>query len=201
MMSDADERVPIILAACKGKDVLDVGCVDHDARNAANDEWLHRKIKAVARTVLGLDLAADEIEKLRGEYDIVCGDAQTVDLGRAFDCIVAGEIIEHLENPGLFLRNMRRHLRPGGMLVLSTPNPFYPKRLLEILLRGHTPINPQHVCWYCDTTLTQLIRRTGFAKVDVHFTNASSRFFGLGRLPALLNRRLATHLVVIAVNY
>lgn len=40
----------------------------------------------------------------------------------AFDAIVASEIIEHLENPRKFARECFKILRPGGTLVLSTPN-------------------------------------------------------------------------------
>lgn len=40
----------------------------------------------------------------------------------AFDCVIAGEIIEHVPNPDDLLREIRRVLTPGGTLVLSTPN-------------------------------------------------------------------------------
>ena len=39
-----------------------------------------------------------------------------------FDCLVATELIEHLENPRHFLRQCFSALRPGGLLLLSTPN-------------------------------------------------------------------------------
>ncbi len=39
-----------------------------------------------------------------------------------FDCVVSTEGIEHLENPFHFLREVGRVLRPGGVLVLTTPN-------------------------------------------------------------------------------
>jgi SAM-dependent methyltransferase len=39
-----------------------------------------------------------------------------------FDCVVAGEIIEHVPDPDRLLVEIRRVLRPGGTLVLSTPN-------------------------------------------------------------------------------
>ena len=40
----------------------------------------------------------------------------------AFDCVVATEVIEHLENPRHLLRQCFRALRPGGVLFISTPN-------------------------------------------------------------------------------
>lgn len=39
-----------------------------------------------------------------------------------FECVVAGEIIEHVPDPDSFLREIRRVLVPGGTLVVSTPN-------------------------------------------------------------------------------
>lgn len=48
----------------------------------------------------------------------------------SFDTVVAGELIEHLENPIQFLRDSRCLLRKGGTLILSTPNPYYPPIIL-----------------------------------------------------------------------
>jgi SAM-dependent methyltransferase len=54
--------------------------------------------------------------------------------GREFDYIVAGEFIEHLENPYSFLRLIREYLAPGGKLLISTPNPVgFPVVLFEWL--------------------------------------------------------------------
>lgn len=39
-----------------------------------------------------------------------------------YDVILAIEIIEHLENPFHFIRNLKSHLKPGGFILLSTPN-------------------------------------------------------------------------------
>ncbi len=40
----------------------------------------------------------------------------------SFDVVTATEVIEHLENPRLFIRDIFRILKPGGLCILSTPN-------------------------------------------------------------------------------
>jgi len=44
-------------------------------------------------------------------------------LNKKFDVIIAGELIEHLENTGIFLENVKRHLKKEGVFFLTTPNP------------------------------------------------------------------------------
>jgi 2-polyprenyl-3-methyl-5-hydroxy-6-metoxy-1,4-benzoquinol methylase len=44
------------------------------------------------------------------------------DFGKQFDAVIAAEIIEHLENPRHFARQINAVLKPGGKLILSTPN-------------------------------------------------------------------------------
>jgi SAM-dependent methyltransferase len=44
------------------------------------------------------------------------------DLKEKFDVIIAGELIEHIENSGIFLENVKKHLNKGGIFFISTPN-------------------------------------------------------------------------------
>ncbi len=60
------------------------------------------------------------------------------ELGR-YEAITCCEGLEHFANPELFLRSAHHHLAPGGMLVVTTPNVWYPASRLQYLLRGFYP--------------------------------------------------------------
>src|SRR5437879_1219829 len=108
------DRFPIIQRHIQSGSILDLGCVDsRPARHTAAQRLEHkpnllfRRMVETNKDTLGLDIDAEGVEALRAlGYQAVCGNVETIDLGRQFDAIVAGELIEHLENPGLFLRNM-----------------------------------------------------------------------------------------------
>lgn len=55
--------------------------------------------------------------------NLIQGNAETFDLGDGrFDLVVSFQVIEHLYNPGAMLDNVRRHLKPGGVFLVTTPN-------------------------------------------------------------------------------
>jgi 2-polyprenyl-3-methyl-5-hydroxy-6-metoxy-1,4-benzoquinol methylase len=170
------ERVQDVIAALvQGKRVLDIGCVDHSASHAGEDTWLHGHIEKHAAYVLGLDIAEPEVEKLRKHgHNVIAGDAITADLQDTFDVVTAGELIEHLDAPGPFLRNMCRHLSPDGRLLLTTPNVFFGLHWLESLAASpYQRWNPEHVAWYCYFTLENLLERNGMhIEQCIYFTRS-----------------------------
>jgi SAM-dependent methyltransferase len=96
-------------------------------------------------------------------------DAESMRLNERFDLIVAGELIEHLSNPGLFLERAREHLKEGGRLILTTPNPWDWTRFARAVIRlPSTPIQ-DHVCWYDKETIRNLANRYGFKVERVEF--------------------------------
>ena len=158
------ERIENFIAALvSGKKVLDVGCVDHMAKRETQSTWLHRHLADRASSILGLDILEDEVRQLAAKgYRVVCGDALTVDLSDQFDVIVAGELIEHVDNPGGFVANMARHLKPDGMFVITTPNPFYAYHFIEFMVTSpEGRWNPEHVSWFCPFVIENLLKRHG----------------------------------------
>jgi len=56
-------------------------------------------------------------------FNVVVGDAETLDMDGKYDYVVAGELIEHLLNPGAFLAAAKGWIAEGGTLIITTPNP------------------------------------------------------------------------------
>ena len=83
---------------------------------------MHDRIREVATSIKGFDWDSKLVERATNEgWEMTLGDAQSFDLGERFDVLWAGELIEHLSNPGGFLDSALRHLAPSGRLVLTTP--------------------------------------------------------------------------------
>ncbi len=102
-------------------------------------------------------------------YNIVTADAEFMKLNEKFDLIIAGELIEHLSNPGLFLDRAREYLKEGGRLILTTPNPWDWTRFVRAMLRLPSTPAQDHVCWYDKETIANLLSRYGFTVERVEF--------------------------------
>jgi hypothetical protein len=57
---------------------------------------------------------------------------------------------------------MRRHLKSNGVIIVSTPNPFYSGSAWKIWRYGRPAVHEDHMGWQDPTTMAQLFRRTGF---------------------------------------
>ena len=102
-------RVDHLCELVRGKRVLDVGSVAHALETEAKDEWLHRALAAAAGYCLGVDILPDAVRRLQeAGYNVRLCDVTREEIGETFDVIVAGEVIEHLGEPGAFFAAARR---------------------------------------------------------------------------------------------
>lgn len=167
------DRYKFLCELVRGKEVLDMGCVNHTLDNrkgAVGRYWLHEHLKRTAKHVTGLDYEKEAIAKLKAEgFDVHAGDATNFDLGRQFDVIVAGEILEHITNAAGFLACVKKHLRPGGIFITTTPNANCLIFFLENLILGYEVDNLDHVCIYSPRTIETLFKKCGFALERVIF--------------------------------
>ena len=95
-----------------------------------------------------------------------------------FDAVTAGEIIEHLENPNLFLKGAYNILKAGGTLVLSTPNPnSIWERILTLNLSRKYFYDPEHFNLYPQRWLIRILERNGFKNIKVYSGGLTVPFF------------------------
>lgn len=135
-------RILSWLAGCSPRRVLDLGC---------SSGLLAAEVTAMGHEVTGVDATAFPEAKDRMAH-FVCAnldDGVPVEVGRNFDVIIAGDVLEHVRYPDVILGQFRDLLGPGGLALVSIPNfsRWYPRaRVLTgtfdyddqgILERGH----------------------------------------------------------------
>ena len=169
------DRHEALVEAARGRRVVHVGFVDElAATKLAQGVWLHARLADVASALVGLDADEDGVAWARSEnLEAHVVDAQSAEAVAALglepaDLVVAGELIEHLDAPGPFLRAMRMLTRPDGRLVLTTPNAY---RLLNLLapLSGAELVHPDHTAWHSPQTLRTLLERNGWTVDEVAY--------------------------------
>jgi SAM-dependent methyltransferase len=165
------ERYEAVRPLLRGGSILDIGCASRYGR----DDWLHGLLASDTTDLVGVDLNAKTIAELQAAgHDVHLADAQDFDLGRQFDVVFAGEIIEHLDNVHGFLSSVRRHLAPGGRFVLTTPNAFYVGNFIY-RLGGNARVHPQHTAWYCESTLRRVLSVNGFPGATLQFIGHTAK--------------------------
>jgi SAM-dependent methyltransferase len=142
--------------------VVDLGC--------GAGEFSAALVQAGARPI-GVDVAGEALRRARlllPESDFrlwAAGEPLPVDDGAA-DIVWAGEVIEHVADVAPWLSEVRRVLRPGGVLVLTTPH-HGPGTLLRLALSrrafaAHFEPRSDHVRFYSPSTLGALLADFGF---------------------------------------
>ena len=160
----------IVIPLIQGRSVLDVGSVAH--YRDSYKIWNFSVLKQHAAKLKGFDRAAAEVAQARAEgHDIEIGDAETYIAAEQYDVVFAGDLIEHLSNPGLFLDCAYKNLTPTGLLIIATPNAYSFAKLARIVgrLTNEPPVNPEHTCYFTPQTLQQLVVRHAFTRDRVEY--------------------------------
>ena len=170
------QRLEFVKRVSTGKRVLHLRCTNWPYTLDTIDAGtlLHKDLAEVTRELYGFDYDQEGIDvlRLKGYDNLYRADLENLDdvaLDLKFDVIIAGEIIEHLNNPGRFLDGIKRFMNRETQLVITTINAFSGMRFLVYGLRGRggklEPVHPDHVSYYSYSTLRLILERHGF-KVD-----------------------------------
>ena len=111
-----------------------------------------------------------------------------------YDLLVAIEIIEHLENPWHFLREIRKLLRQGAALVLSTPNVDSTLDRLTYLVEGHPHYFGErgyfnsggHITQIPDWLFRRIAASNGYTRVELNGSVDTAPLIGLRTIVKLM---------------
>lgn len=182
-----EERIP------RGARVLDAGC-GRSLFTEIRPRWPF--------DVVAADVEHDLLRERKAAFPdvrwVVAGALPLPFADGAFDAVFAGELIEHLVSPAEGLREFARVLKPGGTLVLTTPNRL---RLANVADRSQRPYSPDHLSELSYDELRQMLPEQGFAvelATGLHLElllNWLSPLPKLDRLQRRWNRRWAVPLM------
>ncbi len=146
--------------ASPGARMLDIGC---------GNGWVVRAANALGMQGAGMDfdpLACAAARRLG--IEVAEGRLPNTGLPSAgFDAITLHHVIEHLHDPAAAVRELRRLLAPGGVLLISTPNiDSFGSQVFGRYWRGLEP--PRHLVLFNPPSLAHLLEREGFTVLATH---------------------------------
>lgn len=188
-----------VLPVSAGASILEVGC------GAGNTGALALRRGRCAR-YCGVELfpaaAALAKEKLT---EVVLGDIEQIDLPwppGSFDALIMSEVLEHFADPWAVLRRLRPLMKPGGIVLASSPNVSHAS-VVWGLLRGefsHTDeglMDRTHLRWFTPQSYRQLFEESGFVVDKVFALNRQDR---LARFVDFVSRGRLSHLFWYQTN-
>lgn len=174
------KRVVEELELKNGDNILDIGCGNGYYLSLLNRLGLKLNLTGIDNDKLGLLDAERFIADERVE--LVFGNAEILPFkNNSFDKIIISEVIEHLQNEKIVLKEIYRVLKPGGILVLTTCNIDYPffwdpiNWTLQHLFNTHiksgfwSGIWSQHLRMYKKGDVERLVKEVNF-KIYLSYT-------------------------------
>jgi 2-polyprenyl-3-methyl-5-hydroxy-6-metoxy-1,4-benzoquinol methylase len=179
-------REKIIKNLIQNKEVLDIGSVGQTDLYSLWDVYSNSSL--VSLTGIDVEEAKETaISKFKKKFfntdsRIIVGNMESFQFDKQFDVIVAGDVIEHVDNQGLFLSNIKKHLKANGKLIITTPNAKWPTVFLKP--------NETHSLWHDKYTLTNILTRNCFVVEKIIYYPGNKKRYPLFKKFLALNQAM-----------
>lgn len=151
-----------------GTDLLDVGC--------GNGRYL-AQMRILGWEVTGVEVDPAAADRARAAFGLTVHTGTLFDgefPPESFDVVTISHVIEHVDDPLGLLRECCRVLRPGGRVVITTPNSAsLGHRWFGAVWRGLEP--PRHLTIFSPRALDQIVRQAGFQRVKLQTSGRLAR--------------------------
>ena len=165
--AESVNRREFVISQCKGKTIFDIGCA-----GTAGDFALFDKMSEVALNAFGVDKnnhGRPNVAEMNLDRPLNFPAKAWNTILPDVELVVAGEVIEHLSNPGQFLQWCHRSFQSADLLI-TVPNAFSANAIRSIQKKTEV-VNVDHVCWYSWRTLKTLVERFGYHVADFKWYN------------------------------
>jgi len=183
MVSRAIERRQL-----SGDCLVDVGCGAGNLYHYVHSRFAH---------YVGLDAARYEDFPQEAEYCQVDLDGAGIPLPEnSADVVVAVEVVEHLENPREFMRKMVRLAKPGGWVIVTTPNQLSLLSLLTLVVKSRFQAfqdgdYPAHLTALLEIDLRRIASECQLTAIEIDYSLAGRIPLTGRNYPQLLSRYFA----------
>jgi 2-polyprenyl-3-methyl-5-hydroxy-6-metoxy-1,4-benzoquinol methylase/glycosyltransferase involved in cell wall biosynthesis len=169
--------------------ILDVGCASG---------YFGGALKELGHEVWGVEIGRRAGDRAKARLDRVYLGGIEAFLADSrwtavrFDCIVFGDVLEHLVDACTVLQQCRERLAPGGIIVASIPNVAH-QAVRAMLLEGRWEYSPMgildstHLRFYTQATVVELMSRTGLRVERLDRVSVPAPATGIAYHPALLD--------------
>ena len=198
--SEVRDRISFLESLARKYSVIHLGFADHlpliDEKIKAGT-WLHKRLSDVANECIGVDIDREAVEVLTSklkikdlyQHDVINDPPLPRITATKWDYFIIGEVLEHIDNPVLFLSEIRKKYGPYvKKFVITVPNAWDYDNFRN-LLKSVESINTDHRYWFTPFTLSKVCVRAGFNVEECTFVAGSmpgrKRGFLFKRFPFL----------------
>lgn len=165
--------------------LVDVGCGEGQL-------WPH--VNESLSKYIGVDCVRYDGFPVAGDFHRANLDSGQTDLPDSIaDVVVAVETIEHVENPWAFMRELVRMVKPGGLVIVTTPNQLSFLSLLTLMVKKRFASfqdvhYPAHLTALLEVDLTRITGAAGLSEIEIRFSRRGRIMLTPLYYPTLLSR-------------
>jgi hypothetical protein len=174
-VSESLQRLALLAKLVAGKKVVHFGCVDHLPlleQRRKEGIWLHEVLAGTCTDLVGVDINEQGVQYMKDagfetyNSNVVTEHPPAEIVTKKWDYIVAGEVLEHIDDPVMFLKAIReKYGACTERIIITVPNALSYTNF-RFALRNIEMINSDHRFWFTPFTLLKVATQAGIQVED-----------------------------------